>query len=177
MQNPEQEIINEPVYSRNVLEFLRVAHEYCLFVEEVFIKSEKDILEYYQKIAPLLYLKGLLLPEIEPEYPESTERYVTEEEWETIFTELRSKFGNNDEYWYSDPDNKDINDLVKASLSENLADIYQDLKDFVLLYQKGSRASKEAAVAEIRQLFYNRWSWAILRSLPQVQLIVVSRRS
>lgn len=177
MQNPEEEILNEPVYSANVLEFLRVAHEYCLFAEGIFNKSAKDILDFYQKIAPLLYLKGLLLPDIKPEYPESTERYVTEEEWESIFAELRTKFGNYDEYWYSDPDNKDINDLIKASLSENMADIYQDLKDFVLLYQKGSRAAKEAAVAEVRQLFHSRWSWAILRSLPQVQLIVVGRKS
>lgn len=172
MENPAEEIINEPVYSKNVLEFLKVAHEYCLFTESIFDRPSEDILAFYQKITPLLYLKGLLLPEFVPEYPESMERFMTEEEWGSIFNELRSKFGNDDEYWYSDPDNKDVNDLIKASLSENMADIYQDLKDFVLLYQKGSRAVKEAAVAEVRILFYSRWSWAILHSLPQVQRIL-----
>jgi hypothetical protein len=176
MENPAEEIINEPVYSKNVLEFLRVAHEYCLFTESIFDRSAADILKFYQRIAPLLYLKGLLLPEITPEFPESTERFVTEEEWESIFNELRAKFSNNDEYWYSDPDNKDVNDLIKASLSENMTDIYQDLKDFVLLYQKGSRATKEAAVAEVFNLFQSRCSWAILHSLPHVQMVLQTRK-
>jgi len=172
MENSEQNIQNEPAYSMNTLEFLRVAHEYCLFIENSPEKNGEEIMQFYQKICSLLYLKALLLPDIVPEYPEAAEHFVTEEERETIFNQLRQKFGTADEFWYNDPDNRDVNDLIKGSLAESLTDIYQDLKDFVLLYRKNSRAAKEAAVSGIKYLFYTRWSYSILHSITHVHQIL-----
>jgi hypothetical protein len=43
------------------------------------------------------------------------------------------------------------------SLAENLTDVYQDLKDFIMQYQKSSRAAKEIAVFECKSWFAERW--------------------
>ena len=71
---------------------------------------------------------------------------------------------DNDEYWFVENDNPH-NDLIRGSLSDNLADIYQDLKDFVILYQRPFRNVKEAAVWDIRQLFRSHWGFRVVNVL------------
>ena len=50
------------VYSKNVIEFITVVNEYCLFIEKAENYSKDDIIQYMLKICPLIYLKGALLP-------------------------------------------------------------------------------------------------------------------
>lgn len=167
----ENQIPSEPVYSRNVLEMLAVANEYCLFVEKADEYTKDDLLSFFQKICPLLYIKGALLPFVEPSNPEANERFVLEEKWEIIFNSLRTKFQPFDEYWYAD-DAFDRNaEMLKASLAENFADIYQDLKDFVILYQKNSLAAKENAVAECSLLFRNHWGIRIANMINALHFL------
>lgn len=154
--------------STAVLEMLTVANEYCLFFEKAEGYPMQDILEYYHKIAPLIYLKGSLLPGVQPEDPGSGERFVTEEQWESIFKILREKFGKNDIYYTHDHNN----DSVESSLSDNMADIYQDMKDFVVLYQKNTIIAREQSVLLVRDLYRARWGPALLNGLSAVHHIL-----
>ena len=172
----EEELYNDPIYSKNVLEFIRVAHEYCLFIEKAEV-SKEELLEFFQRIGPLLYLKGALLPEIEVTSEDANERFVTEEEYESIFNSIRSKLIPEDEFWYLDYDLSVDNEPIKASLAENLSDIYQDLKDFILLYQKHSRDSKENAVNECKSLFETRWGPKVLSSLVYIHYLLNNDKS
>lgn len=167
----------DPIASRSVLEMLTVAHEFCLFVEKASEYKQEDILNYMQKISPLLYLKGTLLPEIIPEYPEANERYVTEEQWEGVFNPLREKFAEIDQYWYHDYNDVDVNDPIKGSLAEKFADIYQDLKDFTLLYQKNSRAAKENAVAELKKYFVTHWGFRLVTAHRYIHYQLMAKQS
>ena len=151
----------ELVVSKPVLEALTVANEYCLFFESIDSYSSQDILSYFQKIAPLIYLKGCTVPEIQVIDESFNERFVTEEQWEGIFKLLREKFGNDDTYYRLDLNN----DTIEASLADNMSDIYQDMKDFVMLYQKGSPYAKENAVAQFRILMISRWGPVIIDAL------------
>lgn len=154
---------DHPVYSKLVLELLTVANDFCLTVAGA-ENIEKNILtDYLLKVCPLLYIKASLLPEIPVENPEVNEKFLTQEEWESIFNSLRNKFGRDDEFWYVDPSNS-ANEPVKGSLAECIADIYQDLKDFLLLYQKNSLAAKENAVHDIKRLFENRWGYELVNA-------------
>jgi hypothetical protein len=162
---PDSKPFLEPENSLNVLEFLRVAHEYCHFIE---ISGEKERLEIYNfliKIIPLVYLKGKLMPDIQPDYPESSERYVTEEEWQEIFNTYRAVFGQEDEYYHVGYEDYNEYEAVKASLAENLTDSYQDLKDFILLYQKNSQAARQNAVHDCITLLEKRWGPKLLSAL------------
>lgn len=152
----------EPVYAKNVLEMITVAHEFCLFIEAIEDYTKEDLLQYLQKICPLLYLKGTLLPRISVLNEDANERFVTEEQWETIFLNLRKKLSPDDEYRYIDTKLSPDHDPINASVSDNLADVYQDLKDFVILYQKASRDAKENAVSECKILFESHWGTKIL---------------
>lgn len=152
------------VSSKNVMEMLTVANEYCHFVEKAYNYETRDILEYMQKILPLLYLKGCLLPSIEVSVPEANEKFVTEENWEIIFNELRDKFKPKDDYWVIDHSDFKFSEPDKVSLADNLTDIYQDLKDFVLLYAKGTIAAKENAVRDCKFYFETHWGYSLVQA-------------
>ncbi len=156
------------VESRPVIEMLTVANEYCLFFEQAEKYDVADILEYFRKIAPLLYLKGSTLPEASAGDDAFSERFVTEEQWEAIFKALRSKFGDKDLYYSLDHNY----DSQQSSLADNMADIYQDMKDFVMLFQKNILHARPSAVAQIRDLMAHHWGPILINALGATHQIV-----
>jgi len=144
---------------------LTVANEYCIFTENAEKYSLEDVLNYYVKICPLLYLKGALLPEIELVDDYFGERFVNEEDWETVFNSFRKLFGIKDEFFTLTAESADMMP-ERASVSEHLTDIYQDMKDFVLLFQKGLTPAQHSAVYELRNLFITHWGPRIAALLP-----------
>jgi len=154
--------------SKAVIEMATVANEFCYFFETVEKKNSETILSFTQRILPLLYIKGSLLPDIQPQNPEANERFVTEEQWERIFTTLREIFAKNDEFWFIDLQHINETEPLKASLSENIADIYQDMKDFILLMQKNTLAARENAISECRLLLANHWGYSIGNIFTQI---------
>jgi len=157
----EKEEANSP--KKQIVEMLAVANEYCMFIEKAYDYEKPEIIQYLHRIAPLLYLKGSLLPELNPANPEAYERYVTAEVWENIFNELRNKFGRDDEFWYIDEHYFQGDEISKGSMAECLSDIYQDLKDFVFLYSKNTGDAIINAVVECRYLFQTNWGYKIIR--------------
>ncbi len=155
-------------FSKSVIEMATVANEFCHFFEDIEKKNKVTILDFTQRILPLLYLKGSLLPDIQPQSPESNERFVTEEQWERIFTLLREKFTKDDEFWLIDPQHINESEPIKASLSENIADIYQDMKDFILLMQKNTLVARENAIYETKSLLATHWGYRIGNIFTQV---------
>ncbi len=165
------EQINDASYSKHVIETLTVANEYCMFIEKAHEYSKNDLIYYFSKILPLLYLKGSLLPDIEAEYPEANERYVTEENWEIIFNDLQEKLSKEDKFWYINEKEFIDNEISKGSISECLTDIYQDLKDFIMLYQKNSVFAKQNAVKSFRYLYMVNWGYKSLIALKALHSI------
>ncbi len=136
---------------------LTVANDYCMFMAKAETYSKKQLFDYLLKVGPLLYIKGSLLPDIDVKNPDAAEKFLQEEEWETLFIALRKVLSKDDEFWFIDNSDLKDNQPIKASLSESFADIYQDLKDFLTLYQKSSLDAKENAVFELKQLFATHW--------------------
>ena len=153
--------VDDITLSKSVIEMATVANEYCYFFETLEKKDMEVILYFTQRILPLLYLKGSLLPGITPKHPEANERFVTEEQWEGVFTALREKFDKQDEFWIIDPQYINETEPLKASLAENLADIYQDMKDFLLLLQKNTLPARENAISECKLLLANHWGYRV----------------
>lgn len=156
----------EQVKSKQVIDMITVANDYCIFTESIDKQDKKAILSYYQKVLPLLFIKGALLPEIEPEDNSANMKYVNEEQWQQVYQNLEEKLEKDDKYWFPDQNNE----LMKESLADNLADIYQDMKDFVLLYQDPRLAAKENAVADLWQLYKVHWGPRITKALHHIHL-------
>lgn len=148
---------SEIVYSKQVLEFITVANDFCLFVEKSYTYDKKVILEYLNKVMPLMYIKGTLLPEINPINTEANEKFVTEEMWTDIYAMFKTKLDKDDAAYITEDTRDDSSQIIKVSLAELVADIYQDMKDFLLLYQKNTKDAKENAVNGIREYFLAHW--------------------
>ena len=165
----------DPTTSANVIDMLTVANEFCLFTEKAEKYNPDEVLQYYAKICPLLYLKGAILPVVEPDEDYLGERFVNEDQWESIYNSLLLVFPGTDEFYTLSYETGD-NIPLKASISEHLADVYQDLKDFVLLYQKNLAYAKQNAVYECRSLFVNHWGGRIAALLPALHAIAFPAR-
>ena len=90
---------NSPVYSRDVMEFVTVAVEYCAFLEQSNDKERLQLTGTLLKILPLVYLKSAILPKYEildaDYYPED---YVTEENYDIVRQNLAYVLGEKDDY-------------------------------------------------------------------------------
>jgi len=166
-----EEIPKDPVYSRNVLEMITVANDFCITMRKFDTLKKKELADYLSKVGPLLYLKGALLPDVEVSHPEANERFLMEEEYEALLNGLFKKFGKDNDLWIAEVDNRN-GDLAKHSLAEYLTDVYQEMYDFLELYQKNSKAAKENAVFELKKSFAERWGLEMIHSLTNIHTIV-----
>jgi len=150
------------VKSRQVVDMLTIANDFTLFIEKADDYTREQILIYLQRILPAIYLKASLLPDVLPSDEDAIEHYVTEEQWESVFNIIREKLGQEDIFYFIDLHEKTQLDAIRASIAENVTDIYQDLKDFLLLYQKPRLAFQENAIKECSQLFQRRYGYKLV---------------
>jgi len=166
---------SEPVYSRNVIEFVAVANEFCKYAEHASELKGDDLLKILQRILPLMYLKASLLPQLEPYFEDGNEKFVTENDWVRVHDKLREVFGTADDYMeIFDDKARETEGAVVASISENMADIYQDIKDFLLLYQTGTSEVMNDAVWECRQNFETFWGQKLVNSMRAIHYFIYS---
>jgi hypothetical protein len=165
----------DPVYSRNVIEFVAVANEFCKYCEHASELKGDELLKILQRILPLMYLKASLLPQLNPYFEDGNEKFVTESDWTGIQEALKEKFGTADDFLeVFDERMSDSEGPVTASISENMADIYQDMKDFLLLYQTGTVEVMNDAVWECRMNFENFWGQKLVNSMRAVHKFIYS---
>ncbi|MFP4366421.1 MAG: DUF5063 domain-containing protein [Bacteroidales bacterium] len=161
------------VYSGPVIEFVAVANEMCTFLEQADSFARADFVDKSRKILPLLYYKATLLPSTEAIFEDGTERFVTEEDWQSVHDGVLQKLGRYNDYpEVLDPVIKDTEDKVGGSIAENLADIYQDIKDFVMLYRMGTVELMNDALWECMQHFDQNWGQKLLNSLRALHYLL-----
>ena len=165
----------DPVYSRNVVEFVAVANEYCKYAEHASEIKGDELLRILQRILPLMYLKASLLPALETYFEDGNEKFVMESDWNQVHDSFRKQFGTADDY----PEvftalSPDTDTPVMSGISEDLADIYQDMKNFLLLYQTGTTEVMNDATWECRMNFENYWGQKLVNSLRAIHRFIYS---
>jgi hypothetical protein len=166
---------SDPVYSRNVVEFVAVANEFCKYTEHASELKGDEMLKIMQRILPLMYLKASLLPQLDPFFEDGNEKFVTESDWNSVNETLREKFGTANDYLeVFDEKINETEGPVVSSISENMADIYQDMKDFLLLYQTGTGEVMNDAVWECRMNFENFWGQKLVNTLRAIHKFIYS---
>ena len=164
-----------PVYSKNVIEFVTVAAEYCSFLENSNQQDIKSFIEKMTKIIPLLYLKTLLLPSFDADLEETIEQFVSEEEYEFIRRQTLDVIGQYDEYLeVFHPDMQYSDSPVLASISEDLADVYQDLKDMIANFQSADLQIMNDTLSNCTENFRNFWGQKLLNALRALHNVLYS---
>jgi len=164
-----------PLYSTNVIEFVAAANEFCKYAENAGEIKGSDLLRIIQRLLPYLYIKASLLPALEPVFEDGNEKVVTEADWDRIREGFRKQFGPADDYLeLFDKKINETDDIVPSSISEDMADIYQDLKDFLIPYQTGTEEVMNDALWECRMNFENIWGQKLVNSMRAIHRSVYS---
>ena len=153
---------NEILYAKNVLEFAAVAAESCAFFERASSFERKDFVRRLLKLLPLIYLKTSMLPNIETDFDDEPERFVSEDEYESVRGNIVRLLGQFDNYLEVVPNSEEVSAL---SVGEDIADIYQELKDFSENYKLGIEDSMASGLAAVVTAFAEHWGQKLLNAL------------
>ena len=169
---PKSSQIEHPVYSRNVVEFVTVAVEYCNYMEQSKNTSAKDFSSSMLRLLPFTYLKASMITAIESKEENKNEDFVTEEIYVYILESVSQKLGEND-LDCNVPETTSQNDeMTTAPISEILADIYQDLKNFVMGYRTGEVNIMNEAIFVCKLNFEQFWGARLLAVQPALHKLV-----
>lgn len=158
--------MDEIVFSKNTVEFVTVGVEYCSFIERAPSSAKSAFTDTAVKILPLLYLKAVLLDPEENELTGLPEKFVTEEIYEYVRGAVERLLGEGDTYLETFHDDMEFSEEpVAASISEDLADVYQNIKDFVSVYSLGNPETMREALTECRQNFVSYWGQKLVNAL------------
>lgn len=160
MQNEEKFL-----YSQPVLDFVTVSTEYCKYVEQCSQTETNDFCRVMRGLLPMIYLKATLLEEV-PETAGWNEKRVTEEDYNYIRSQVAAILGSNDDFLdVFVEDFKYSEHPVLCTISENLADIYQQLRELVEAFREGYEDAMEVALFETIDEFHIQWGQKLLNAL------------
>ncbi len=165
----------ETIYNKNTIEFATVAKEYCAFIEQVQSAEKDDFVKKSLKILPLLYLKASMLPDVEYILDEETETYVSEELYEYVSSLIGSVMADSDTYLeVFTQDMQYSENPIQENVSEAMADIYQDLRDFIYVYSMGFDDTMNDALARCIENFRTYWGQKLVNVLRQLHHVAYS---
>ena len=166
---------NSSVYERDILELVTVAVEFCAYVENAAEKDRKIFISTMQKLLPLLYLKGMLAPKYELTEEcdaDSLSSFVSMENYDIVRNNVAFVMGEYDSFLDVFVEDMKYSDTpILSSASENIADIYQDLKNFVCAYKDGTEEMRYDAIVMCKSNFENYWGQRlvnVLRALHEI---------
>ncbi len=158
--------MNEKVFSKEVIEFITVAKEYCNMLDNLKELETDDFINKIHKIGALLYLKGSILELPEEIYEVETDRFVTEEMYASTLISLQKLLGNNDLNILADPYTTDVEKENEwLYISEIFTDIYQSLCDFLNTYRTGNEEMMNDALYELVLDYREWWGAKLLAAL------------
>ena len=163
---------NAGIYSKDAIELVTVATEYCVRVEHAADSEFRDFVSSMLKILPLLYLKAMVVSERTNAEDSEVEQFVTEEDYNFVLEGVATVMGSHDDYLDVFVEDMKYSDTpIRKTRSEDLADIYQDVRNFVSVYQQGFDEAMTAALSRLMNQFPLYWGQripSVMRALHDV---------
>ena len=157
---------SQVIFDKNTVEFVTVAAEYCGFLERTRDPKRGIFVDTALKILPLLYLKASMIPPCERIGEFDPEAFVTEEDYELIRMAVAEVLGSKDDYLEVFlPDMAYSDTPIKKCISEDLADIYQDLKDFISVFQLGLNETMNDSLVICKEHFEEFWGQRLVNTM------------
>jgi len=160
------------VYSPPVIEFVTVAAETCLFLERASGMEKPVFVSKALQLMSLLYLRASLLKVPDRYFEDQPERFVTEDDYNDLKAQIEFLLGEHDIYLETFHPDMSLSDTpIAAFISENLADVYQELKDFAANYQLGEIEIMNDALAVCLETFAEHWGQKLLNMMRAMHQI------
>ena len=160
------------VYDESTIAFVTAAAQACLLIEKSSEHERGEWREQMLRLLPVLYLRARLLDQEEEMADEEPQRFVTEEDYNYALVGIHELMGSDDAYLDVFVDQGVYTDEVQtAYISEQLADIYQELKDLAAGFQTGNETVMHDAVVVCREAFKEHWGQKVLAVMRALHAI------
>ena len=154
------------VYAPVTLDFVTVCVEFCTFLERMEAMSRTAWVNNMLRILPSLYLKAILLPSIKVLGDGRAEVFVTEQDYMLIANYVASIIADEDVYLDVFMEDMKYSDRpISSFVSEDIADIYQDIRNFVSVYQHGIEEAMIYALKDVTVNFRLYWGQKLVNVL------------
>ena len=171
--NMEQIENDKIIYDKNVIDFVTVSVEFCAILEGDQNLPRIEWIDRMLKILPLLYLKASLLPETEISFGVIPEIFVQEEDYTRVELRVSEIMGEEDTYLDVFIEDMKYSDRpISAFISENIADIYQDIRNFISVYQFELTDHMESALEICTNNFKSYWGQKLLNVLRPLHALL-----
>ncbi len=149
--------------------FVKNCEEYCKLIESLDEMTSVNVLQDI-KIALLpVYAKVHRIVRPKTKYEHDAEKYVTERQYNKVRKILVAIIGQRDTYnEIFNPEKPNSKKSTQASLSEDLTDIYQDLKDFVQWHNQGTFEAMNDAIIELVDTFGKFWGMKLMNAVRYI---------
>ena len=158
--------MSEIILSKQTEDFVRTALEFCVLVEKHTQSGKDFFINNMIKVLPLLYLKVSIVPTVEDNYDSDLETKVSEEMYNRVEESISNLLGNENLYLETfHPDIRLSDSPIAVKISEDLADIYQDLGNFIAVFKNGHRETMNDSLALCVRNFEKYWGQRLLNAL------------
>lgn len=161
------------VYASATLDFVTVCVEFCTFLEKMETLSRTEWVSNMLRILPSLYLKAIFLPSVEVLSDGKPEVFVKEQDYMLIANHVASIIAEEDVYLEVFVEDMKYSDRpVSSFISEDIADIYQDIRNFVSVYQHGIEEAMIYALKDVTVNFRLYWGQRVVNVLRPLHGLV-----
>ncbi len=156
----------------NSLAFIALANEYCHALENVFEYEEsRAFIAEMLKLLPRIYISA---SDIKPDDDSDSfiDSFLDENDYDTVRGNVSRIIGEDDTYLEVFIDDMKYSDTpISTNISENLADIYQPLYNFVATVKDATDETINEAINAVKSEFDTYWGQTlcnVLRALHSI---------
>ena len=156
----------------NSLAFIALANEYCHALENVFEYEEsRAFIAEMLKLLPRIYISA---SDIKPDDDSNSfiDSFLDENDYDTVRGNVGRIIGEDDTYLEVFIDDMKYSDTpISTNISENLADIYQPLYNFVATVKDATDETINEAINAVKSEFDTYWGQTlcnVLRALHSI---------
>lgn len=152
--------MKDSILNTNAIAFIGLCNEYCGALENAPEVESEEFVEHMLKLLPRLYIAAtdLTVNYVEDEEP-YIENVLDEDYYDSIRRSVEMLMGEHDTYLeVFEEDMKYSDTPVAASISEQLADIFQVLFNFINTVRDATDEVVAIAILSVRDDFRSYWS-------------------
>jgi hypothetical protein len=161
--------------------FASVAQHFCSVVDSAANLDRIELLLQVYRILPQLISEAISLPNVELNDDESQEQEkrksvarararLSDAQWGQLYELLKEKLGDWNLYWQVWNPTKD-NEAIHGSLADDIADIYRDVKEGLVL-GKAQQALPKDNIWEWRLGFYSHWGKHAIDAMRTIHFLL-----
>jgi len=168
-----QDLPNHFAYRQDVIEFVTVGVQVCAYLSTGHEADDKyEMTDRLLRLLPLLYLKTQMIAGATEEYDDYLETFCTEPEYDAVRSAIAEKYGSDDTFLdVMVDDSRYTDEPLTCFLSENLADIYQEMRDLAGRYQTQEPEVMRDAVMVCLEAFKMHWGQKLLNALRALHVL------